>query len=95
MVKRDSKLLDPEFWRGVFMIFSVTGFSVIAGYTMVQIFPLAAEDRGFIQLGTKFTAIAVVTLTVHFLISLVFGLEEAKSVARRLHRIVMKPIRVQ
>ncbi|HEX5798050.1 MAG TPA: lipid II flippase MurJ, partial [Candidatus Saccharimonadales bacterium] len=95
MVKRDSKLLDPEFWRGVFMIFSVTGFSVVAGYAMVQVFPLAAEDRGFIQLGTKFVAIAGVTLTVHFLISLVFGLEEAKSAARRLHKIVTKPVRIQ
>jgi len=33
-------------------------------------------------------------LFVHFIISLVFGLEEAKAVARRLYRIVMKPVRI-
>ncbi|HEU4610304.1 MAG TPA: lipid II flippase MurJ, partial [Chitinophagaceae bacterium] len=95
MIKRDSKLLDPGFWRGVFMIFSVTGFSVVAGYMMVHIFPLEAESKGFIQLGSKFIAIAGVTLVVHFLVSLIFGLEEAKAVARRLYGIVMKPIRIQ
>ncbi len=95
MVKRDNKLLDPEFWRGVFMIFSVTGFSVVAGYAMVHIFPLESNDKGFIQLGTKFVAIAGVTLMVHFLVSLIFGLEEAKVLARRLKRIVLVPVKIQ
>jgi putative peptidoglycan lipid II flippase len=95
MVRRDNKLLDPEFWKGIFMIFSVTGFSVLAGYTMVQIFPLESADKGFIQLGTKFAAIAGVTLLVHFTVSLMFGMAEARSVARRLYRLVMRPIRIQ
>lgn len=95
MVRRDNKLLDPGFWKGVFMIFSVTGFSVLAGYTMVQIFPLESADKGFIQLGTKFTAIAGVTLLVHFVVSLAFGLEEARSVARRLKQIILSPIKIQ
>ncbi len=95
MIRRDNKLLDPEFWKGVFMILSVTGFSIIAGYTMVQIFPLSAEDRGFLQLGTKFAAIAGVTLLVHFVISLLFGLEEAKFAARRLKRLILSPVKIQ
>ena len=95
MVVRDRKLLDPEFWKGVFMIVSVTGFSILAGYIMVHIFPLESDDKGFFQLGAKFVAIAAATLLVHFAVSLIFGLEEAKAVARRLYRVVMKPVRIQ
>ena len=40
MLIRDHKLFDIRFWGGLWRIFSVTGFSVVATYLMVQIFPL-------------------------------------------------------
>lgn len=95
MVIRDRKLIDQYFWSGMFKILSTTGFTIFAAYSMISIFPLESSDRGFIQLGVKLTAIAAVTVLVHVGMSFVFGLEEAKTVANRLKRLVLAPIRIQ
>jgi len=93
MVKRDRKLLDLKFLYGLFKILSVTGFSVVAGFIMVQLFPLELKDRGVIVLGSKLMLIAGVTGIVYLTMSALFGLEEAKSVLNKLKRIALKPIR--
>lgn len=94
MIIRDRKLLDPDFWRGITMTISVTGFSVIAAYTMVNIFPLESADKGFLQLGAKLTAIAGVTLLTHLIMSRIFNLAEAKAVMNQIYKIIMKPVRI-
>ncbi len=89
MVIRDHKLLDKDFWGNVLKTISVTGFSVVTAYIMVSLLPLEITDHGFIELGTKFTLIALVTLTVHVLtISSLFGLDEPKPILYRLKRLV-------
>jgi len=93
MVLRDRKLLEPTFWGAIFRIISVTGFTVVAGYIMITLFPLQITDKGFITLSTKLGAIAGVTFLVHFGMSVVFGLEETKPVIRRVKRIILMPIR--
>ena len=90
MVWRDPKLLDKAFWAGVLKIVSVTGFSVLAGFFIVTLYPLGANDTGFITLGSKLALIAGVIFSVHFTLSLLFGLEEAQVVLRRIKRIVLK-----
>ncbi len=95
MVIRDHKLIDAYFWNGIFRIMAATGFTIVAAYTMLQIFPLEASDKGFIQLGTKLVAISFVTMLVHFLASLLFGVEEAKVFIGRVKQTVMSPIRIQ
>jgi putative peptidoglycan lipid II flippase len=94
MVIRDRKLIDAYFWSGIFRTISAAGFTVFAAYSMLFIFPLESSDKGFIQLGTKLFAITAVTMTVHFLASFLFGLDEAKAIAHRLKRLVMAPIRI-
>jgi hypothetical protein len=94
MLKRDHRLFNAEFWNGVVKIMSVTGFSVVAAFTMVSFYPLGARDRGIITLGTKLFFISGVTFTVHLLISSLFGLEEARPVVRRIRKIVLSPIRL-
>lgn len=95
MIIRDRKLLDSSFWQGLIMIGSVSGFSVIAAYTMVQFFPLESSDKGFIQLGAKLTAISFVTIFTHLVVSFMFNLDEAKVVFKKIYRIVMSPVRMQ
>lgn len=94
MLRRDHKLFNAEFWGGVLRTISVTGFSLVAGYITVSFVPLGANDRGFITLGTKFLLIAAVTMTTHFVISGLYGLEEARPFWRWIRRVLYRPIRV-
>jgi len=97
MLIRDRKLFDREFWGGVWRILSVTGFSVVATYIMVQIFPLGANDKGVLTLGSKFGLITIVTLGVHLGMSSLFSLEEAVPVVAKLRKalkIILKPRRI-
>lgn len=92
MLIRDPKLFDATFWGGVLRIVSVSGFSVVAAFIMISVYPLQIGDTGILTLGTKLIFIAFVTFSVHVGISGLFGLEEAKPVFRRVKRIVLKPI---
>lgn len=95
MLVRDHKLFDFEFWNGVLKIMSVTGFSVMAAYTMISFLPLSSTDVGFITFASKLGAIAGVTFLVHLGVSLLFGLNEARPVVDRVKKFILKPIRVQ
>jgi len=94
MVFRDHKLFDAYFWNGIIKIASVAGFSILAAFIMVSLFPLGAEDRGMITLGVKLGAISLVTFGVYLGISLMLDLEEAKAVMVRVKRFILKPIRI-
>lgn len=94
MLFRDRKLFDTEFWNGVLRIFSVTGFSLVAGFIMIQLYPLGANDKGFFVLGGKLLLISGVTFGVHVAISYLFGLAEARPVVSRLKRFILKPIKI-
>jgi putative peptidoglycan lipid II flippase len=94
---KDFKLFDRVFWGGVWRIMSVTGFSVVATYIMVTLFPLEADDTGFITLGFKLSVIASVTAIVHVGLSSLFSLEEAEPVVAKLKqagRYVLRPVKI-
>jgi putative peptidoglycan lipid II flippase len=86
MVIRDRGLLSMAFWGGLFRIVSVGGFSMVAAYFAVSFFPLGAEDRGFVTLGTKLFVIGLATFAVHICVSGLFGLEEARPIFNWLRR---------
>lgn len=94
MIIRDHGLLNMAFWGGVGRILSVTGFSVLAAFIMISIFPLRAVDTGIVTLGTKFGAIALVTLSVHFGISSLFDLAEVRPIIEKTKQFILKPIKV-
>ena len=94
MLIRDTRLFDRAFWSGCARILSVSGFSLMAGYIMLSIFPLGVNDRGFITLGGKLLFITVVVLGTHITISFLFGLEEVRPLFSRLKRLVVKPVRL-
>lgn len=94
MIVRDRRLLDGVFWGGVGRILSVTGFSVLAAFIMIGIFPLRTADTGLITLGAKLASISLVTIMMHLGISSLFGLEEAAPVISKIKRLVMKPIKI-
>lgn len=97
MLSRDRKLFDMKFWGGIWRILSVTGFSVIATYIMMQLLPLRVTDRGAFTLGFKLLLISGVTLSVHLIFSHIFGLEEAKPVVakiKRITRIINRPVKI-
>ena len=91
MLGRDHKLFDREFLSGIWRILSVTGFSVVAGYAAVTLYPLNLNDRGVLALGSKLLAIAVATMGTHILISAVFDLEEVRPLFKRVRNIILKP----
>ncbi|GAC1499872.1 MAG: murein biosynthesis integral membrane protein MurJ [Candidatus Saccharimonadales bacterium] len=95
MLFRDHRLFDIVFWSGVFRIISVTGFSVVASFIMISLFPLGLNDRGIITLGTKLVIISSVTFGVHLAVSILFGLEESRPVINRLKTIILKPLRIE
>lgn len=91
MIVRDPKLLDLKFWTGVAKIISVAGFSLVAGFIMISIFPLGINDLGP-AIATKLFLIASVTLAVHVSISALFGLEEVRPVFKRVKAILFKSV---
>lgn len=94
MLYRDPKLFDAYFWGGVLRIVSVTGFSLVAGYVMIKLFPLQLADKGVITLGTKLLLISGVTFGVHIAVSSLFGLEEVQPFFRRLRSLIFKPVKL-
>ena len=93
MLKRDHRLFDAQFWGGVWRIISVTGFSVVASFIMISIYPLGINDRGILTLGSKLAFIALVTFVVHVAVSALFGLEEVRPIFDRLRKLVLKPVK--
>jgi putative peptidoglycan lipid II flippase len=97
MLVKDRRLFDRQFLGGVWRIMSVTGFSVVATYIMVNVFPLQSTDTGFLTLGFKLFLIASATAVVHLAMSSLFSLEEAVPVVhklRQLGRLVLRPVKV-
>lgn len=95
MVKRDHKLINALFWDDIFRMLAATGFTIVVAYTMLQYFPLEAAAKGFIQLGTKLIGISFVVMLAHFLVSFLFGVNEAKAAGQWLKRVVTSSIRIQ
>jgi putative peptidoglycan lipid II flippase len=94
MLVRDHKLFDAEFWSGILRIASVTGFSVIACFIMISLFPLGINDRGVLTLGSKLVFISAVTFSVHIGVSALFDLDEVKPLFARLRKLLFKPVKV-
>jgi putative peptidoglycan lipid II flippase len=95
MLIRDPKLFDAHFWGGVWRIISVTGFSVVAGFIMISLYPLELNDKGIIALGSKLVLITFVIFAVHICVSALFDLEEVRPLLNRLRKIILKPIRIE
>lgn len=94
MFRRDKKIFNVDFWAAITRIISVTGFAILTAYIMVTLLPLEVTDRGIVTLGTKFFAIAGVTLLVHLAVSSLFGLEEAKASIEKAKRVVYRQIKL-
>jgi putative peptidoglycan lipid II flippase len=94
MLLRDHKLFDGPFWSGISKIVSVTGFSVVASFIMISLFPLGYNDRGVVTLGSKLFFIAGVTFLVHVSVSALFDLEEVRPIIRRVRKIILSPIKL-
>ncbi len=94
MLIRDPKLFNGTFWSGVFRIVSVSGFSVVACFVMISLYPLSLDDRGILALGSKLLFIAGVTFSVHIGVSALFGLEEVKPIFKRVKQVATKPVKL-
>lgn len=87
-----------RFFGGLGRIISITGFTVVAAYIMVSVFPLNINDTGLITLGVKLSLIATVTFAVHLDLSSLFGLEEAVPIFRKIKsvgRAIMRPLKIE
>ncbi len=95
MLWHDRKLFhDIEFWSGMWRIIGVSGFCVVAGFIMLQVYPLGIDDRG-ITIGAKVAAISAAVFIVHLGLSSLFGLREASAVFERIKKVIINPIRIQ
>lgn len=93
MVLRDRSLLNRVFLGGLARIVSVSGFSIMAGYVAVQLFPLHVSDTGIVTLGAKLAFITLVTFGAHVIMSRLFGLREVRPVFAWIKRIILRPVR--
>ncbi|MGH7158008.1 MAG: murein biosynthesis integral membrane protein MurJ [Candidatus Saccharimonadales bacterium] len=91
MLMRDHGLFDREFWAACWRIVSVSGFTLLAGYVIVQFFPLEIGDTGVVTLGTKLAIIAGAIFTTHLAVSGLFGLSEARPIVAWLKKIILWP----
>jgi putative peptidoglycan lipid II flippase len=94
MLYRDRKLFDTAFWSGIWRIASVTGFSVVASFIMISLYPLGLKDKGIFTLGSKLFFIAGVTFLVHLSVSALFDLEEVRPVIAKIRKIALSPVKV-
>jgi len=94
MLVRDHRLFDASFWSGVMRILAVSGFTLIVGFIMITLYPLGANDRGLITLGTKLFFIALVIIATHVSLSALFDLEEARPVFARIRKVALKVARM-
>jgi putative peptidoglycan lipid II flippase len=93
MLFRDHKIFFSRyFWGGLWRIVSVTGFSVVAAFIMISFYPLGANNRGFITLGSKLALISAVTFAVHIAVSALFDLDEVQPIFRWIRRLLFKPV---
>jgi putative peptidoglycan lipid II flippase len=94
MLIRDHRLLNIVFWGAVGRILSVTGFSVLAAFAMISLFPLRLIDVGIVTLGTKLGSIAIVTFLTHFTVSWLFGLEEVRPIIEKTRKFILRPVKL-
>ncbi len=94
MLLRDHRLFDATFWSGVWRIISVTGFSVVAAFIIVSLYPLGLNDRGVVTLGSKLALITLVTFGVHIAVSALFDLEEVRPLFEKIRKLILKPVRL-
>lgn len=93
MLLRDHKLFNIEFWGGVWRILSVSGFTVVAAFITLSLYPLGKLDRGVVTLGSKLFVIAVIVFGVHVLVSALFGLDEVRPIFARLRKFAFKAVK--
>lgn len=95
MIMRDRKIFDFSFFKSIFKIGLASIFSGIAGYIMVQFYPLELKDKGVIVLGGKLFLIVGAIFMVHILSSALFRLDEVKPFLKTIKKFILKPIRIQ
>jgi hypothetical protein len=93
MVKRDRGLFNRKFMVNLFKIISVTGFTALAGFVAVQLFPLSKSDQGITIIG-KLIFITFIVFGTHVLVSYLYDIREAKFVFEKLRRIIFRPIKL-
>lgn len=94
MLIRDPKLFDLNFLRGIFRIVAVSGFTALAGYLIVSLYPLQLKDIGFLVLGAKLSIISGVVILTHYAVSALFDLDEVRPINKRVKKIILKPIKI-
>jgi len=92
---RDKKIFTKEFWEYSIKLVSVSGFSMIVAFIMLQILPLLADDAGFFVLGSKLTAIATIVAATHVGVSALFGIKEATDFISKIKKLVLSPVKLQ
>jgi putative peptidoglycan lipid II flippase len=94
IVSRDRKIFNKEFWTMTVKLISVTGFTIVAAFIMISLFPLNLDDTGFFVLGGKLGLITLVTFSTHIVVSALYGFEEGKTVLRKIKNFIYRPVKI-
>jgi putative peptidoglycan lipid II flippase len=95
IVSRDPKVFNKAFWNMTIKLISVTGFTIVAAFTMITLLPLNLDDTGFFVLGGKLGLITLVTFGTHVIVSAAYGFDEGKLVLRKIRNIIYRPLKLQ
>jgi putative peptidoglycan lipid II flippase len=93
MIKRDPGLFNKAFLMNLVRIISVTGFTALAGFAAIQLFPLLKTDQGITVIG-KLILITAVVFGTHILVSYLYNIREAKFVMNKLRRMILRPVKI-
>lgn len=93
MVIKDKKLFTKDFWQGILKIVSVTGFSVVVAFLSTMALPLTTSDK-VPTIIFKLILIGFSTITVHIILSSLYGLEEARPIIDKAKQIIFKPVKL-
>ncbi len=93
--QRDPKIFTKDLAQYSLRLVSVTGFTMVTAFIMLQLLPLQLSDVGFFALGTKLGAIVLVVFTVHLFVSAFFGFKEATDFIEKIKKLIISPIKIQ
>ncbi len=94
IVWRDREMFNIDFVNMTMRLISVTGFTIVAAFIMLNILPLNLADKGFFILGSKLGIITVIILGTHMAVSALFGFEESANIIKKIRKIVRLPIKI-
>ncbi len=93
MKKRDHKMFDLDFFKGLMSILATAAFVSVGAFFFSIFLPLKPTDVSVI-LYVKISIIGLLTIALHIFVSWILGVEESKPVTAKIKKIILRPVKI-